>query len=299
MPMRRVLAAAIFLAATAPAAAEATACTVLASLPVTITVPGRYCLDRDFVADFATHPIILASNDVVLDCNDHRIEHTGGDDPWIGVLAVNRQGNTVRNCGLSGLREGIVLRETAAGASLNNRVIGNEIRHVGGGINVQGSANLIRDNRISDPVIQAYQGASGINLSSYDERGAGNELRDNLILDFDVAGPELAINLEGVHNTLLVGNVVAGLREHAGASANGVYGVTDASAAVGNVLLGIASDPPNGDYDFGLHLGPSQPVTEDKRSMCTANVAGGWMFPIVPSGDFLGPGCLTSGNTVY
>ena len=50
-------------------------CTVIASLPTVITIPGVYCLQQDLGTNIATGTAIdIAASNVTRDCNDHKIE---------------------------------------------------------------------------------------------------------------------------------------------------------------------------------------------------------------------------------
>jgi hypothetical protein len=302
LPIRRAFTAVVLIAAAAaarPALAETLACTVLASLPTKVTAPGHYCLDRDFVADFASQPIILAASNVVLDCNHHRIEHTGAG--YVGaVLAANRSGNVVRNCALSGFKNAIELRETVAGGSRDNRVIGNRVsRAIFQAIAVAGSGNAVEGNVVTELV--AHEGMNttyGIVVSSYDGNGSGNLIRDNV-----VAGSSAGVHQTGIlatgHNTVLSGNFVGGLINGPDLMrATGINGAAGlGNAASGNVILGSAPTINEQYRTFGLKFGA--PATATGFNICTHNVVGDWSEPILPYGTAFGGGCVTSQNTTY
>src|SRR5262245_22430980 len=58
--------------------AETTQCTVISSLPTTITVQGIYYLTSDFNLSLTSdHAITINTNNVVIDLNGHKIGNLG------------------------------------------------------------------------------------------------------------------------------------------------------------------------------------------------------------------------------
>ena len=111
-----------WLAWPAPGRAEATACQPL-TVPTTITVPGRYCLVADSTQAFSLWAIAIAADDVVLDCNHHRLRNTDAASVWPGIRAEDRRNVTVRNCVIDGFHDGISFGNNGAGTVIRDNVI--------------------------------------------------------------------------------------------------------------------------------------------------------------------------------
>jgi hypothetical protein len=113
----RIGAGLLFVAASslAPAAHAETfsTCTgFVSSLPATISSAGTWCLATDLsTAITSGAAITIASNNVTLDCNGHRIGGLSGGPATNarGVQALSRQNVAIRNCAVRGFRVGIDL----------------------------------------------------------------------------------------------------------------------------------------------------------------------------------------------
>src|SRR5262245_9719378 len=92
--------------------AETIQCTAIASLPYTISVQGVYCLAGDLSTGMTSgSAIVIATNNVVLDLNGHRIGGlaAGPGTQATGIYANDRQNITIRNGTIRGFYNGIYL----------------------------------------------------------------------------------------------------------------------------------------------------------------------------------------------
>jgi hypothetical protein len=135
----------------APARADIQDCTVIASLPTVITVPGIYCLQQDLGTNIASGTAIdIAASNVTLDCNDHKIGGLGGGAATqaVGIGSLMRNNVTVRNCNVRGFWVGIALSHDGTGTAPigalveDNRLVANTRL----GVFVAGNGSLVRRN---------------------------------------------------------------------------------------------------------------------------------------------------------
>ena len=69
-----------------------------------------------------TGPIIIASNDITLDCGGHTVS---GSFPDTGILVEGRTGVTVKNCHVAGFAAGIRLRGAYQNTLASNLLVSN------------------------------------------------------------------------------------------------------------------------------------------------------------------------------
>lgn len=239
----------------APAWAETTLCTVIQALPASLTKPGVYCLIGDLSTPKATGvAVVIASDDVVLDCNGHAIEGLAGLSTRAVGVSSTRTGVTVKNCGVSGFYTGISINGER-GLVQSNRLSGNTAI----GIRLLGDGGVVRNNRIFDTGIFTLDGAGqrfapfGIMTgASFTPEGAGGatvDVVDNVV--FRVRAPfgsdrsAYGIFSRGSTSSLTARNVVSDVSE----SGLGLsFGIVNASATDvvlrGNVVSN-ASTPGN------------------------------------------------------
>ncbi len=124
-----------------------------ADLPLTITRQGTYCLagnagGLDLTSGAA---ITIAANNVVLDLNTHKLGNLGSGlaTQAVGIQATDRKNITIKNGRILGFLFGISLRDTGASSGhLIENIEADRNRQIG--IFIQGSGNIIRDNRVQD-----------------------------------------------------------------------------------------------------------------------------------------------------
>jgi hypothetical protein len=249
--IRHALLPALLLAAAAlaprPAAAAASydQCTGFVDAPGTvITTPGVWCLRPDLaLSGDGDHAIVIAADDVVLDCKGRALRLTGVQTVGRnGVRAEYRRGIVVRNCTFSGFRYGVFLladQDVFHGNVVEDNVVTDGFHS---GLRVEGDGSVVRRNRVARIATQFGQlGASGI-LTLYDV-----DIRDNVIEDIDVGSGARAFGILADEATgrVIEGNRIRGL---VGGLDEGVIGIRVSGHAnhvsgndlVGDGLVGVA-----------------------------------------------------------
>ncbi len=134
-----------------PAKAETTECTVIDSIPFTITVQGIYCLKGNLASSLTSGDMItVATNNVTIDMNGFKLGGLGAGAGTTanGIVAINRRNITIRNGSIRGFRRGIFLEGDAATSSghllEDLRLDGNRVI----GARVEGTGNIIRNNLV-------------------------------------------------------------------------------------------------------------------------------------------------------
>ena len=169
--------------------AETTECTVITSLPYTISTQGIYCLKGHLGTSMTSgNAIEINTNNVVIDLNGYKIGGLGaGPDTWAsGIYAYQRQNITIRNGTVRGFFWGISLDSGDLTTSQGHLVEG--IRadmNTFGGIGVVGRGNIIRNNQVVDTGGHSV-GARGIQVY-----GSGNRVINNNVYG-TVGNPGLA-----------------------------------------------------------------------------------------------------------
>jgi hypothetical protein len=119
-----LLAAAV---APTPGHAETSVCTVIPSLPFTITTPGTYCMNRSMGAHLTGAPYdairIQETHDVVLDCNGHPLigSQVAATENWetywdyVGIHVGSSARVTIRNCFIIGFYRAIAVERGGDG----------------------------------------------------------------------------------------------------------------------------------------------------------------------------------------
>ena len=289
------------------AGAETLTCTDITVLPYTITTAGNYCLNKNFNQAFTGSAVTINTNQVVLDCNDHFINQTGGA-AVNGIFHGNRTNVTIRNCGVFNFTRGITIVETGAGLSRNNRVEHNDIRKARiAGIQVAGSANIVEGNRISDNLGGSNPYTYGILLSSYGAQGVGNVVRNNLITNF---APSVYVRVTGiflldVHNTAVKDNIISALFPPRDLGVYGIVGspTTLGTAAIGNTILSATGGPAGGGggltYDGASYDGIrfDAATSTSNHNVCRGNTVGHFYSDILVESP--SAGCVSDANTTF
>lgn len=268
-----------------PARAENVACTALDTMPVTISAPGNYCLQRDFSAGFNTSETLrIIADDVVLDCNHHRLVNTNAANTTAAILVSGDHRNvTIRNCQVDGFYVGILVQGVANGASFGHVVEDNIVlRSRSNGITVAGSSLRVERNRVSGTTGNYNGVAKGIYISSGESEGVGNLVRDNIISDFRPTPPGggssyvTGLTVINIHDSVVSGNVVTGLYTTAG---QGVYGIIG-SNTTGTVYSEntVTAPPPlpaplDGGHWGGIRI-EGGTVEQQASNLCRGNVVG-------------------------
>jgi hypothetical protein len=96
--------------------AETTQCTVIATLPTTITQPGIYCLTADFTLNMATDVAIRINvANVVVDLNGHTIDNAkaGAATSATGIYGSGIRNVVVKNGVLRGFAYGVFVNDVS------------------------------------------------------------------------------------------------------------------------------------------------------------------------------------------
>jgi parallel beta-helix repeat protein len=317
----RLLAVLAVLACPAPATRAAAAgqadhtsvCIAIATLPTTISVPGHYCLDKDFRQYFARNAVEVLVDDVLIDCNGHAIGPVDNSAyyPATGIVSYNHARVTVRNCTLENFHVGIAFHETEYGKSLGNRATGNLVRRSRlAGILVSGSGNVVDGNRITEN-LGNLNSAGPVTYGIWLMGGSGYRATGNVVRGNHVAGivpfayvDVVGIQLSDVTGTALSGNHVAALFPPRGHTASGIVadaGVRGTSASGNTVLAATSTTPPpaplpyDGTSPYGIRFLAFP--TQDAHNVCHDNIVGHFASNILaesPTG-----GCIKAQNSEF
>src|SRR5436190_6022674 len=257
-PARLLAMAALVLAALflAPAARAGTIGCQSLAIPGDITQPGHYCVDADATAAFTFSAIQIHADDVVLDCNGHRLRNTDPAIPWPGIRAEDRHNVVVRNCVVDGWHEGISFGSNGTPTGNTNiRIIDNQVLNFRQtGLYLFGSTFRLEGNRITQGLGNDNGVIVGIALWSFDQNGAGRVIRDNVISGLrpppgDPSNDVIAIQLANVRDTELSGNIISDLHARTGHCAWGIYGSGASGVSATNNTVLAARQPEAAPYD--------------------------------------------------
>lgn len=208
----------------APAHAETTQCTAITSLPATIATSGIYCLNQDLATALASgSAITVNANNVVIDCNLHRIGGLAAGDATNtdGITASNRQNLTIRNCTIRGFRNGLYLNG-GSGHLVEDNLLD---QHTLTGAVINGTAHVFRRNRVI-----GIGGRAGVAARGLEITGQGISVLDNLISGVMPVGPgdqiAMGIDVDGPSNNISR-NHITEVFPFGATGANGIGGTGD------------------------------------------------------------------------
>ena len=213
--------------------AEVENCTVITSLPTTISTQGLYCLTEDLSTPIESgEAIAVEVNNVTIDCNGFKLGGlaAGDDTRTRGIYALDRLNTVVRNCSIRGFNFGVYFFGGGGHVVEDNR-FDNET-FIGIGL-IGTDGDIIRRNHIVDtggntPVIISTDGqAYGIAAQS----ASGLLIEHNSVVDTTatagtgkVAYGITAVSSQGVLRDNVVQTVL-------GDGANKSYGIVATGAA--------------------------------------------------------------------
>jgi parallel beta-helix repeat protein len=237
----------------------------ITSLPKTITQPGVWCMTADLAtADPNARAILVSAHNVVVDCNDHKLDGMGAGAATaaLGISATNRLNVTVRHCNVLGFQQGIRLAGTGGGHVVeDNRVDSSTYA----GIVVNGDGSVVRRNQVIniggstamptpfglvatgvvDLVDNTVTGvtATGPSTSAYGiyaTSGNGASISGNRVRDVLRTGtkPAYGIFIDGAPRMVLRGNEVLG---DSGAGNTGLRCGSTGDRARNNTVTGFAT----------------------------------------------------------
>jgi len=136
------------------ATSSAPVCTVISSLPTTISSAGVYCLNGNLnTTQTSGIAIEIIANDVVIDLNGWRLDIQSVPTEITQGISADQQSNiTIRNGTVQGFGIGINLSGLSPYTTSSDHIV-EDIRVIDcilAGIHVQGSNSMIRRNHISD-----------------------------------------------------------------------------------------------------------------------------------------------------
>lgn len=237
--------------------------------------------DTTLTEDHAGQIVINADN-VTLDCAGHRVT---GAAAGSGIELQNRTGATVRNCDVSGFRNGIYLGDSSGNTVEKNHVHDNTLGDLPAGIAVWGSSgNTISNNTATD------NGSEGIIVGTDSD---GNTVVGNTATGNGRNGFFFWQN----NNTTVTNNEARSNKEHGFVVGRSSGNTVTANTSDQNVLSGFSvtssddntlgdnSATGNGDYGFLVAEGDNTDLTGNSA---TANGVDGFLSD--------GTGGTVSGN---
>jgi hypothetical protein len=286
-----------------PAAARAETsqgCVGLTVLPANLFAPGRYCLHKDFSATTYSggSAILIGHDDIILDCNGHRIAITDAANLLVGIkLQEDMARVTVRNCVVDGFLTGISAESQNLQQGVRIHLHDNTVLNSRySGINVIGGDVHIERNRVTGISGDFDGSAEGIRVYSGDGTGVGTVVRDNHVSGIrpaTIGGKNTTgINVYSLSEPTVTGNTVTAVYAY---TAWGVYGIDLTDVAGANVSDNTVMSPPpaaaplDGVQFYGIRVVPR--VGQEGTNVCRDNVVGHFTNNVA--------GCTTSGNTTF
>jgi hypothetical protein len=129
-------------------------CTVIPSLPHTITAQGRYCLDKNLATSVPSGAAITVASDfVTLDMRGFKIGGggAGAGTMTYGVHARNRKNVIVKNGNIRGFRRAVFLEDDTPGLTASQGHLVENVRvddNTEAGIWVMGPGSVVRRNMV-------------------------------------------------------------------------------------------------------------------------------------------------------
>jgi hypothetical protein len=225
------------------AQAETTNCTVITSLPITITTQGIYCLTSDLSTSMASGmAITIANNNVMIDLNGHKLGGlaAGSGTQVYGIYADQRKNITIRNGTVRGFYYGIWLHDLSPFTTSQGHLI-EDIRadmNTFFGINVAGKGNIIRNNQVV---------STGGSTNTYDAYG------------IVAVGP----------GSRVLNNDIIETKEQSTGVAAGIYGPISPGSVVENNRIGNSSLGTGTSY--GINIKNSSDVLVSNNRVTTMN----------------------------
>jgi Right handed beta helix region len=229
----------LVLASSAPGArAETTECTVIASVPTTLSSPGVYCLKSSFSTNLATGTAIYVNaNNVTLDMNGYKLGNLAAGTGTFAIgIYTGHQNVTVRNGTIRGYFYGIRLLGGGGHLVEDVRLDGNTYY----GLAVGGPGNVVRRNQIVNTGGSTYYANSG--ATGLDSNGADARILDNEITGTTAPGPTAgsrAVYVVG-EGSVISSNRISGTAAQAGGYAVGISWGFGSGLILDNSVVGVA-----------------------------------------------------------
>jgi parallel beta-helix repeat protein len=222
--------------------AEVQNCTIITSLPTTISTQGLYCLTEDLSTPIESgNAITVDVNNVTIDCNGFKLGGlaAGDDTRTRGIYAASRLNTVVRNCSIRGFHMGIYFNGGGGHVVEDNRFDNNT--YVGVGI-FTSDGDIIRRNHVVDtggntPILVGTDGQA---------YGIAGQSSTGLLIE---------------HNTVVNTSATA----TTGKGAYGISAITSQGVLRDNVVQNVLGD--GTDNSYGLMALASRAVIRDNSAI--------------------------------
>jgi len=235
------------------------------SVPALITTQGNWCLSADISTSITSgSAIVIATNNVTLDCNDFKLGGLGGgpDTAANGVVAMDRLNITLRNCSIRGFLHGVYLNGGGGHLVEDNAFDRNRyaaIRVVGDGstirrnralntgsttVSTQAAFGIVTNGTmdILDNVVNSVlpYSATGTAYGIYSNVNVSGNIRRNLVRNLFAQDSSNVRAIHAVNSTRVViqDNIVQNSNPTGGV---GVYCAAATGTARGNVASGFTT----------------------------------------------------------
>jgi len=256
----------------APAGAETTICTVISSLPYTISAQGSYCLDRNLSTAITTGAAITINVDfVVLDLNGFKVGGGSGGfgTQASGVFALNHKNITIKNGNIRSFFRGVYLHDTSGNFTGSQGHMVEDIRadeNTFAGIVVEGRGNLVRNNQVVDTTGTTVNGPNS-DIFGLQVAGPGSRVINNDSTETVGVGTGIAygIQLSSADGAVVENNRVSNSTLAPGASTAISLSSGDDLLVVGNRMAtmdsGVVFVSATGKYRDNLTSGVTNPYS--------------------------------------
>jgi parallel beta-helix repeat protein len=231
----------------APARSETTECTVISSIPITISTQGVYCLKSDLASSASGAMITIATNNVSIDFNRYKLGGQAGGiaTTAIGVYANNRLNVRLTNGVVRGFKRGIEIDDgsghviegmtldgnTQAGiylSSVQNALVrGNQVVNTGGtsfaidtyGIYTDGTNVRVINNDVADTIRNSGNVQTAYAIRNYSNETIVDDNRVTNTADHGIYSSNnlhISISHNRIHNSIAGGLI--GIRTNTGPS---------------------------------------------------------------------------------
>lgn len=254
--MRLKLAAALLLLLAPLAEAQLADCTVIPSIPWTISVNGKYCLTQRLNANLSSGAgITIAAAKVTLDLNGYSLTNatSGFGTTAVGILAQSGSEGpcpngtcknlVIRNGTLRGWHTGVELLDSSGSANLGRDQLVEDVRverstHVG--IHAQGLGIIIRRSVVVETACadESCPSPAGVDNVGIWLEGAQGRVLGNDVANVEGSNSAISVLVQNASGTVVEGNRVGNI------AALGVGLKVDAAMdvlALGNRFLTLAA----------------------------------------------------------
>jgi hypothetical protein len=255
MPSLRRLAALSVLVLTVQSAArsETMLCTEIVP-PLTLSVPGSYCLFNDYALRLASGAAItVTANNVTIDLNGHRLGNGNGGAAntatGVAAEAAGLVNLTVRNGTIRGFGHGITINADDSSGHLIEEMLLEQ--NLTTGIHVRANNSTIRRNRVvgTGTTTTLVAATRGIHANGSENRILDNDVQRSSSLSLETTGIFArgeAVLLNGnrvTEFTAATGGIETGIRFFAGSATISHNLVHDTHMPASGSNFGIASNP--------------------------------------------------------